>query len=70
MDEWDGTTTLTRMSHSDDSDKNLSTAIVRVKKIDQWGRAYGSGGRKTATSRVWIKPGTGEFTVRTEEDDG
>lgn len=32
-------------------------------KIDQYGRAYGTGRRKSATARVWIKPGTGKITI-------
>jgi small subunit ribosomal protein S9 len=32
-------------------------------KIDKLGRAYGTGRRKTATARVWIKRGTGKITV-------
>jgi len=38
-------------------------AVVRVKHIDDLGRAYGSGGRKEADSRVWIKPGNGTIIV-------
>ncbi len=32
-------------------------------KIDQHGRAYATGKRKTAVARVWIKPGSGKITV-------
>ncbi len=32
-------------------------------KIDQYGRSYGTGRRKSATARVWIKPGTGKITI-------
>jgi small subunit ribosomal protein S9 len=32
-------------------------------KIDKLGRSYGTGRRKTATARVWIKRGTGKITV-------
>ncbi|ACT59565.1 30S ribosomal protein S9 [Hirschia baltica] len=31
--------------------------------IDAQGRAYGTGRRKSAVARVWIKPGTGKITV-------
>jgi small subunit ribosomal protein S9 len=31
--------------------------------IDDRGRAYGRGGRKTASARVWIQPGHGEVVV-------
>jgi small subunit ribosomal protein S9 len=32
-------------------------------KIDAQGRSYGTGRRKEATARVWIKPGTGKITI-------
>jgi len=32
-------------------------------QIDKLGRAYGTGRRKTATARVWIKPGSGKITI-------
>lgn len=32
-------------------------------KIDDLGRAYATGRRKSATARVWIKPGSGKITV-------
>jgi small subunit ribosomal protein S9 len=32
-------------------------------KIDQYGRAYGTGRRKESVARVWIKPGSGKLTV-------
>ena len=32
-------------------------------QIDERGRAYGRGGRKTASARVWIQPGLGEIVV-------
>lgn len=35
----------------------------KVPVIDKYGRAYATGRRKVASARVWIKPGTGEFTV-------
>ena len=37
--------------------------MVREKKIDALGRAYGTGKRKAAVARVWIKPGKGTVTV-------
>ena len=37
--------------------------MVREKKIDALGRAYGTGKRKAAIARVWIKPGKGTITV-------
>jgi len=35
----------------------------RKPKIDPQGRAYGTGRRKDAVARVWIKPGKGTVTV-------
>lgn len=32
-------------------------------KIDAHGRAYGTGRRKNAIARVWVKPGSGKITV-------
>ena len=32
-------------------------------QIDERGRAYGHGGRKRASARVWIQPGPGEIVV-------
>lgn len=32
-------------------------------KIDAQGRAYGTGRRKDAVARVWVKPGAGRFTI-------
>ncbi len=36
-------------------------------KIDELGRAYASGKRKTAVARVWIKPGSGKITVNKKD---
>jgi len=36
---------------------------VRVQTLDHRGRAYGKGGRKTSTARVWIQPGEGQITI-------
>ena len=41
----------------------LSKPVVRVAKIDERGRSYGRGSRKTAQARVWIQPGMGELVV-------
>ena len=32
-------------------------------QLDRYGRAYGTGRRKNAVARVWIKPGRGEIKV-------
>ncbi|WP_354687998.1 30S ribosomal protein S9 [Candidatus Liberibacter africanus] len=36
---------------------------VYSRKVDQWQRSYATGNRKTSISRVWIKSGTGKFTI-------
>jgi small subunit ribosomal protein S9 len=35
----------------------------RVVKLDKLGRAYGTGRRKDAVARVWVKRGSGKVTV-------
>ncbi|KAL3826473.1 hypothetical protein ACHAXA_004310 [Cyclostephanos tholiformis] len=40
---------------------------VRVSEIDERGRAYGRGSRKTAEARVWIQPGEGEIVVNRKD---
>lgn len=38
-------------------------------KIDEHGRAYGTGRRKSATARVWIKPGSGKITINGKDQE-
>jgi small subunit ribosomal protein S9 len=38
-------------------------AEPRKPVVDAQGRAYGTGRRKGAVARVWVKPGTGKFVV-------
>ncbi|MEL6258734.1 MAG: 30S ribosomal protein S9 [Pseudomonadota bacterium] len=38
-------------------------------KIDEFGRAYGTGRRKEAVARVWIKPGKGAITVNGKDQE-
>eukprot|EP00980_Cylindrotheca_fusiformis_P003130 scaffold721_cov131-Cylindrotheca_fusiformis.AAC.20 len=40
---------------------------VRESIIDDRGRAYGRGGRKTASARVWIQPGLGNVVVNRKD---
>lgn len=42
---------------------------VRIPKIDAQGRAYGTGRRKNAIARVWIKPGSGKVVVNGRVQD-
>lgn len=39
------------------------TNEVKTPKLDKFGRAYGTGRRKDATARVWIKRGSGKISV-------
>ena len=43
-----------------------TSAPVEPKK-DQYGRSYATGRRKDAVARVWIKPGTGKYTINGRE---
>jgi hypothetical protein len=57
------------LGHVDEDDENArgggpdGGAVKRVRKVDEKGRAYGTGRRKTASARVWIKQGTGKVTI-------
>ena len=38
-------------------------------KIDEHVRAYGTGRRKEATARVWVKPGSGKITINGRDQE-
>ncbi|GLE01866.1 hypothetical protein PINS_up010704 [Pythium insidiosum] len=38
--------------------------VVRVRKVDEFGRAYGTGRRKTSSARVWVKRSEKPFEGR------
>ncbi|KAF0907350.1 hypothetical protein E2562_015848 [Oryza meyeriana var. granulata] len=42
---------------------------ARVRKVDEKGRAYGTGKRKCSIARVWIQPGDGKFIVNDKQFD-
>lgn len=44
-----------------------TSAAPREPKLDAQGRAYGTGRRKDSTARVWIKPGSGKYSVNGKE---
>ena len=44
-------------------------AAPAERKLDKFGRAYATGKRKDAVARVWIKPGSGKFTVNGKESN-
>lgn len=37
--------------------------VIRKSNVDKFGRAYGTGRRKNATARVWLKRGTGKVEI-------
>ena len=41
----------------------------REPKRDSLGRSYGTGRRKDAVARVWVKPGSGKIVVNGEEQE-
>lgn len=41
--------------------------VIAKPQIDELGRAYGTGKRKDAVARVWIKPGSGKVMVNGRE---
>jgi small subunit ribosomal protein S9 len=41
----------------------IKAAVNKAPKRDKLGRSYGTGRRKVAIARVWIKPGTGKITI-------
>ncbi|XP_028753825.1 30S ribosomal protein S9, mitochondrial-like isoform X2 [Neltuma alba] len=49
--------------------KQEEAAKARVRKVDEKGRAYGTGRRKCSVARVWVQPGDGKFKVNDKEFD-
>ncbi len=48
----------------------MSEAVQeRVAKLDAQGRSYGTGRRKDAVARVWVKPGTGKVTINGRDNE-
>ncbi len=47
--------------------ENAEAPTPREPKIDNLGRAYGTGRRKDSVARVWIKPGSGKVIVNGRE---
>jgi small subunit ribosomal protein S9 len=43
--------------------RGSNVAVIRDKKVDKFGRAYGTGKRKNAIARVWVKPGKGAIII-------
>ena len=58
----------TNNNNTDDNNNNTDiNGNVRVPLIDELGRSYGTGRRKTSVARVWIKDGSGQFTVNDKQ---
>lgn len=51
------------------SDEKATPAEKPQPKLDAQGRAYGTGRRKDAVARVWVKPGKGKIIVNTQTQD-
>ncbi len=54
---------LKDLGTSSSESENTTQTVKREKKIDAQGRSYGTGRRKDAVARVWIKRGSGKVTV-------
>ena len=52
-----------------DSGATVAAEITAEPKIDALGRAYATGRRKSATARVWIKPGSGKITINGKDQE-
>jgi small subunit ribosomal protein S9 len=52
------------------SEAAVAAPVIPVEpKIDAHGRAYGTGRRKSAVARVWVKPGSGKITVNGKDQE-
>ncbi|MEM9840925.1 MAG: 30S ribosomal protein S9, partial [Pseudomonadota bacterium] len=48
-------------------DAATEEVVLAEPKIDELGRSYATGKRKTAVARVWIKPGSGKIIVNKKD---
>lgn len=53
----------------DVSVEEIVEVVLPDPQIDAQGRSYATGKRKNAIARVWIKPGSGKFTVNGRDQD-
>ncbi len=51
------------------STEGLSAQAPTEPQIDAQGRAYGTGKRKNAIAKVWIKPGSGKITINDRDQE-
>lgn len=54
---------------SGEGEAAVSEAVLAEPKIDGHGRSYGTGRRKSATARVWLKPGSGKITINGKDQE-
>jgi len=54
-------------TESEEPGEGLGSAPVYEQRLDAHGRAYGTGRRKNAVARVWVKPGKGQITVNKKD---
>lgn len=70
MSDTDTAQTLEDLSTLDGGEAVIAAPVVLPDpKIDEHGRAYGTGRRKSATARVWIKPGSGKITINGRDQE-
>ena len=50
-----------------DATVSSNQPVKREPKVDSLGRSYGTGRRKDAVARVWIKPGSGKVLVNDKD---
>ncbi len=67
----DAVESLEELKDLNSGDVAVATApLIPVEpKMDAQGRAYGTGRRKSAVARVWIKPGTGKITINGKDQE-
>ena len=53
--------------NNNNSNNDTTNTKIRVPIIDELGRSYGTGRRKTSVARVWIKDGSGQFIVNDKQ---
>jgi hypothetical protein len=54
---------MRRFSSMAESSPEVVTPVVVAPSLDELGRSYATGRRKTSVARVWLKEGSGQFTV-------
>ncbi|MEM6625643.1 MAG: 30S ribosomal protein S9 [Pseudomonadota bacterium] len=66
----DAVTSLEDLKDLDNADAAVAAPSAPVEpKIDEHGRSYGTGRRKAAIARVWLKRGSGKITVNGKDQE-